>query len=406
MTTGESVQGFCDPRFSEVEQEFRRNFAERDEIGAAVSVCFEGRTVVDLWGGWADQEAGRLWDRDTIVTIFSCTKGLAATCMHILIDRGLLDVDAPVAAYWPEFAANGKEAITVAMVLSHQAGLPYWLEPVPPGALLTDWDLVVAMLAAQPPVWEPGTCHGYHGTTIGFLEGELVRRITGRTIGRFFQDEVAGPLGLDAWIGLPEAEEPRVAKLYLAAPDLNSEFFRRLTSDPDWGGRLLVTNTGGHSAADVINARARHAAEIPSGGGITNARSLARHYAPLSLDGALEGVRIVRPERLAGMRTVRSASERDLSLLLPTTFTLGYSKTWGRRALGPGGHVIIGEHAFGTPGQGGNMGFADGQAQMSFGYTMNRHGGGTCLNDRGQSLVDAAYRAVGFSNSDPGFWVR
>ncbi len=401
------IQGFCAPKFEEVRTEFQRNFEERGEIGAAVSLCIEGKPVADLWGGLADRDSGRPWEKDTIVTIFSCSKGLAATCMHILIDRGLIEIDAPVARYWPEFAANGKENISVGTLLSHQAGLPFWQEPLPEGALL-DWDLVTGRLAAERPVWEPGTCHGYHGTTIGFLEGELVRRVTGRTIGRFFHDEVARPLGADAWIGLPESEERRVASVYLAehSEQQHSGFFRKLMDEPDWFGNIMVNNTGGHRTPESTNSRAHHAAENPSGGGIANARALARMYAPLSLDGSVDNIRLVNARMLPLMRTVRSASGCDLLLRLPTTFTLGFSKSWGHRRLGPGEHVIIGEHAFGTPGLGGNMGFADGQAAMSFGYTMNRHGGGTGLNDRGQSLIDAAYRAVGFSSSDPGFWVR
>lgn len=402
-----AVQGFCAPEFQEVADEFERNFVERGELGAAVAIAMDGRPVVDLWGGTADRESGRPWEKDTLVTVYSCSKGIAATCMHILVDRGLLDVDAPVARYWPEFAANGKEGVTVAMLLSHQAGLPFWMEALSPAAL-HDSGPVNAMLAAQEPVWEPGTQCGYHGITIGHLEGELVRRITGRSIGRFLRDELAGPLGADAWFGLPESEDARVATLYLAEPDptLRSALFDKLMSEPDWIGWKLINNSGGDGTPESANSRARRAAEIPAAGGIANARALARIYTPLSLDGSVDGVRIVRPEALPLMRTTRAASSCDTILRIPTTYTLGFSKSWGARRLGPGEHVIIGEQAFGTPGLGGNMGFADGQARMSFGYTMNRHGFGTGLNDRGQSLIDAAYRSVGFTTSDPGFWVR
>lgn len=398
-----AIQGTCAPEFAEVGAAFARNFAEHGEVGAAVSIHIDGKPVVDLWGGIADTQTGRPWDANTMAVVFSSTKGVAAICMHMLADRGLLDFDAPVAAYWPEFAANGKEAITVAMALSHQAGVPVWQADLPPAAL-HDFDLVVERLAAEKPVWEPGTAHGYHAVTIGVIEGELVRRITGRTIGAFLRDEVAGPLGADFWIGLPESEEQRVATLYLADRDLQSPLGQKLMSDPDWYGWRFANNVGGDR--ENVNQRARHAAEIPAAGGIGTARSLARLYAPLSRDGAVDDVRLFRPQALHAMRTVRSASDCDLILRIPTTFTLGLSKSWGDRRLGPGQHVILGENAFGTPGMGGSMGFADSDARMSFGYVMNRHGAGVGLNERGQGLIDAAYRALGFTSSEPGFWVR
>jgi len=400
-----TIQSSCAPEFLEVRNEFERNFSERGEVGAAVAICIDGKSVVDLWAGVADQATRRPWAEDTMAVVFSCTKGLAAICMHMLVDRGLLDMSAPVARYWPEFSANGKAHITVAMVLSHQAGLPFWQEPLPEHAFL-DWDLVTRQLAAEAPVWEPGTRHGYHAVTLGFIEGEVLRRITGSTIGQFLRREVAEPLGADIWIGLPESEERRVATLYLAEPNPQSPMFQKLQADQDWFGWKLILNSGNDITAESVNSRARHAAEIPAAGGIVSARGLARAYAPLSLDGSVDGTRLFDRRLLPSMRTVRSASACDTLLRVPTTFTLGFSKTWGHRSLGQGEHVILGEHAFGAPGMGGSLGFADAEAGMSFGYVMNKHGGGVGLNDRGQSLVDAAYRAVGYSSSDPGFWVR
>ncbi|WP_337188055.1 serine hydrolase domain-containing protein [Phenylobacterium sp.] len=396
------IHGHCAPPFAAVREAFERNFAEHGERGAAVAVRYRGELVVDLWGGDADA-AGRPWGRDTLAVVFSTTKGLAAICLHILADRGLVAFDAPVARYWPEFAARGKAGITVAMALSHQAGLPVWQAPLPQDALL-NWDLAARRLADEAPLWEPGTAHGYHGLTIGWLEGELVRRVTGRTIGAFFREEVAARLGADAWIGLPAAEHHRVADMELPAADPASDFFRKVVGEPDWYGAKLVTNDGGDIAG--VNGAPRRAMEHPSAGGIANARALAHIYAPLSLDGALGDVRLVSADRLPGMRNTRSASGCDLILRLPTTFTLGFSKSWGARGLGPGNHVILGEHAFGTPGFGGSLGFADGEAGLAFGYVMNRMGGGVGLNDRGQGLVDAAYRSVGYRTSEPGFWVR
>ena len=397
--------GHCLPQFNEVAREFERNFSERGEIGASVAIRINDEIVVDLWGGVADQDTGSAWKADTIAVVFSATKGMAATCIHILADRGLLDFNAPIARYWPEFAANGKDHITVAMALSHQAGLPLWQEPLPQGAFL-DFDFVAERLAQEAPVWEPGTAHGYHAVTIGVIEGELVKRITGRRIGAFLREEVAEPLGADIWIGLPESEEVRVASLILGGGNSESPFTKKLMENPDWHGWKMITNSGGDISPETVNGRARHAAEIPASGGIASARGLARLYAPLSLDGAVDGVRLVDSKALPAMRTTRSASDKDLLLQVPTTFTLGYSKSWGSRALGQGEHVIIGEHAFGAPGMGGSIGFADSEARMSFGYVMNRHGSGVGLNDRGQSLIDAAYRAIGYSSCEPGFWVR
>ena len=403
--TRTSVHGNCAAPFDEVAREFERNFAERGEVGAGVSICIDGKPVVDLWGGTGDRDTGQLWEADTIAVVFSATKGMAATCIHVLADRGLIDFEAPVADYWPEFAANGKEHITVAMALSHQAGLPCWQHPLPPGAFL-DFDFVAQRLAQEVPIWEPGTAHGYHAVTIGVIEGELVKRITGRRIGEFLRNEVAGPLGADIWIGLPESEEARVAPLILSEGNPASPMAQKLMSDAEWYGWKLISNSGGDVSHESVNGRARHAAEIPAAGGLASARGLARLYAPLSLDGAVDGIRLVQPGALCAMRMTRSASDCDLLLQVPTTFTLGFSKSWGSRVLGPGEHVILGEHAFGTPGMGGSIGFADGEARMSFGYVMNRHGSGVGLNDRGQSLIDAAYRAMGFSQSPAGPWVR
>lgn len=397
------INGICAPQFGEVAEAFERNFSDYGEIGAAVSICLDGKPVVDLWGGTADRASGQPWSEDTMVVVFSATKGMAATCMHMLAERGLLDFDAPVAAYWPEFAANGKNAITVAMALSHQAGVPVWQAELPQGAL-HDFNLVAARLAEEPTVWEPGTTHGYHPVTIGVIEGELVRRITGRTIGTFLRDEVARPLAADIWIGLPQSEDHRVATVYLSERDPRSPMMQKAASDPAWIGWSYINNLGGDR--DNVNLRERRAAEIPAAGGIATARGLARMYAPLSRDGAVDDIRLLQPRSLHAMSEIRSASDCDVLLRIPTTFTLGFSKSWGDRRLGSGQHVILGKNAFGTPGMGGSIGFADTDARMSFGYVMNRHGAGVGLNERGQGLIDAAYRSLGFTSSASGFWIR
>ncbi|HZT79803.1 MAG TPA: serine hydrolase domain-containing protein, partial [Gemmataceae bacterium] len=196
-----TVKGMCDPRFRAVGEEFERNFAERGEVGASVCVTVDGSTAVDLWGGVADRRTGRPWDRDTIGVVWSCTKGAVALCAHVLASRGLLDLDAPVARYWPEFAQVGKEGITVRLVLSHEAGLPAVRAPLGAGDLY-DWAAMTRALAAEAPFWPPGTRQGYHAATFGHLVGELVRRVSGRGLGAFFRDEIAGPLRLDFHLGL------------------------------------------------------------------------------------------------------------------------------------------------------------------------------------------------------------
>src|SRR5262245_60107778 len=205
-----SVQGLCEPRFHEVQEQFERNFAGRGEIGASVCVVVEGQAVVDLWGGIADQRSNAAWMRDTIGVVWSSTKGAVALCAHVLASRGQLDLEAPVARYWPAFARHGKEAIPVRWLLEHQAALPAVRRPLREGGLY-DWDYMVEVLADEAPWWPPGTRQAYHATTFGHLVGEAVRRVDGRDIGTFFRDEIAGPLGLDFHIGLAEADEGRVA---------------------------------------------------------------------------------------------------------------------------------------------------------------------------------------------------
>jgi CubicO group peptidase (beta-lactamase class C family) len=395
-----AVQGSCAPGFGLVRQEFERNFAERGEAGAAVAVSVDGEQVVDLWGGIADTGSRRPWERDTIVVVWSCTKGATGLCAHLLADRGELDLDAAVGRYWPEFACNGKEAITVRMLLSHQAGLPAVRRELPPGAFY-DWELMTSALAAEAPFWTPGLQHGYHGLTFGFLVGEVVRRVTGTTLGTFFREQVAGPLGLDFHIGLPEAGEVRVAPVIPSMPDPEhlSPMEQAAFTDPESIPYLMLVNSGGYMMPGESDSRAAHAAELPSSGGITNARGLVAMYQPLARGGAP----LVSEGSVRRMAAIESAG-LDASILLPTRWTQGFVKAVDNRRFGPGQSVIYAEEAFGHPGIGGSIGFADPKARMSFGYTMNKHGGGAGLNERGQSLVDAVYRSLGYQGDAYGAW--
>jgi len=397
-----SVQGTCTSRFAQVREEFERNFAERGEVGASVCVTIDGETVVDMWGGIAEPASGRAWRADTVGNVWSATKGATALCAHMLASRGQLDLNAPVAQYWPEFAKSGKEAVLVRHLLNHQAGLPALRDPLPAGCFY-DWNLMADALAKEEPFWKPGTRNGYHALTFGFLVGEVVRRASGRTLGTFFRDEVAGPLGLDFWIGLPEEHEGRVAPTIPADPpgpgDPVPSFYVAALTDPTSVQGLLLVNTGGYMMVPgESDSRAAHAAEMGAVGGITNGRGLAGMYRPLALGGSVDGVRLVGAEQVAIMGAVSSATSADAVMLVPTRWALGFTKTMdnGHLPVADREGLLLSEEAFGHVGMGGSLGFADPKARMSFGYTMNRQGSGLGVNPRGQSLVDAVYRALDY----------
>jgi CubicO group peptidase (beta-lactamase class C family) len=396
-----TVQGTADPRFATVRDEFERNFAERGEVGASICVTVDGEVVVDLWGGIANPETQAPWGEDTVAVVWSCTKGATALCAHILAARGIIDLDAPVARYWPEFAKGGKDGITVRMLLNHQAGLAALREPIPENGLC-DWDAVVDALAAMEPLWEPDTRHGYHALTFGHLVGEVMRRVTGRSLGAFFHDEVAEPLGLDFWIGLPAEHETRVAPSIPADPPAPgqpvAQFYTAAMTDPTSIPGMIVWNSGGILLPGAVNTRQVHAAEIPSANGITNARGLAGMYRPLALGGEFNGVRLVPEDAIPAMGAVSAAVAKDAVMLVPTRWAAGFMKGVDNHRLPPGQNdsVILSEEAFGHLGNGGSLGFADPKARLSFGYAMNRLGGGTGLDDRGQALVDAVYRTLGY----------
>ena len=394
-----TVEGTCADEFAEVRTEFERNFAERGEVGAGVHVTVDGVTVVDLWGGDA---GGRAWSEDTITHVWSCTKGATALCAHVLASRGELDLDAPVVEYWPEFGQNGKERTLVRHLLAHQAGLAAVREPVPPGGMF-DWDLMTGLLARQEPFWAPGTRHGYHALTFGHLIGEVVRRVSGMPLAEFFEKEVSGPLGLDFWLTLPEDLEPLVAPTIPAdrSEQLPNVYVAAM-SDPRSMQALLVGNSGGYVAAS--NSREARAAQYGAVGGMSNARGLAQMYRPLALGGEYNGVRLVDEAQLPVMSGVASAGFDEM-LLAPTRFSLGFLKATGNLHLPAVERgVLMSEDAFGHSGMGGSLGFADPGARMSFGYAMTKMGQGVGVNERGQSLVDAVYRALGHHQAPNGVW--
>ena len=403
-------EGACKPGFERVAEAFGKNFDQNGEIGGSVCLTVGGETVVDLWGGVADPKTQKPWTRDTVSVVYSCTKGATALCAHILASRGQLDLDAPVIALWPEFGQHGKDRVTTRMMLDHSAGVPALRAKVKPDGPY-EWDYMTGRLAEEEPFWEPGTRNGYHGFTFGWTVGEMVRRVSGKSLGTFFQDEVAKPLGLDFWIGLPEEIEPLVAPTishtYKAA-DATTPFLTDLRNRQSVAS-LFFFNVGAWLPGGA-NTRAGHAAEIGAANGITNARGLAGMYAPLAQGGG----KLVDAKTLARMAEVSMATHDDATLRIPTRFALGFMKSMDNRKRSIAAtlwgedcdSVILGSAAFGHVGAGGSLGFADPAAGLSFGYTMNKMGPGLLMNERGQALVDAAYLSMGYSNKAGGVWVK
>ena len=397
------INGYYEPKFEQVLKEFIQNFQQRDEVGASICIKIEGETVVDLWGGQADPKKNKPWDKDTVSIIFSCTKAAVALCAHMLIDQRKLELNAPVTNYWPEFGKNGKENITVAMMLNHSAGLPAFREPIKKGGF-ADWDYMVHRLEEEAPFWEPGTRNGYHMISFGWTVGELIRRASGQSLGTFFKENVADPLELDYWIGLPEEIEPRVAPITLSKyviGDPLPEFMQALLTKPESISSLSLMNTGRF----MVNDLRYSAAEIGGAGGVSNARGIAGMFAPLACDGSLNGVKLVSKDTITRMSQVSMATQQDLTLLIPSRFALGFMKAVDNRHRSyENESLIIGEKAFGHAGAGGSLGFADPECRLSFAYTMNRQGHGIMINHRGQSLVDACYQALGYRSDKGGIW--
>lgn len=385
------LHGFCDRRFAILSEAFADNFRERDELGAALCVTIEGRPVVDIWAGWADQAHARPWGRETLVDVFSVGKGMVALSLLVLVERGQVDLDAPVARYWPDFAARGKASITVRSLLSHRAGLPAIRRSVPEHAIY-DWQLMTTALADQEPWWKPGEKHGYHVNTFGFLIGEIVRRVSGQTIGDFFRTEIANRLDADFHFGLGAKEDPRVSEFVWSADKSRpriSDLDPDLVEDDAEHALLLrcaYLNPPGLSGLGTVNTRRWRSAQIPSANGHANARATARVYSALACGGTVNGVRLLAPD-LVDEATREASSGIDFVLRRPTRFGLGFQITQQERPLGPN------PRSFGHFGAGGSLGFADPIARLSFGYTPNR-AGPRWQDPRNKALIDAVYACL------------
>lgn len=372
-----AVHGFVQDRFAPVRKAFEANFAAGD-LGASFCATAEGETVVDLWGGWADPAHTRPWEKDTIVNVYSTTKTMTALTALLLADRGALDFDAPVAKYWPEFAANGKAGVKVSHLMSHAAGLSGWKEKISTEDLY-DWEKCTALLAAQAPYWEPGTAPGYHALTQGYLVGEVVRRITGKSLGTVFREEIAGPLGADFHIGLPASEDARVAELVPIPKGEGIE--SRNETDLQ---RNMSTNPG----IDVSATKTRgwRGAEIPAAGGTGNARSVAEIHAILANGGVAKGKRFMSE---AGCRKALELQVEGTDLILgaPTRFGLGFGLAGGMVPLPNPNSMFWG-------GYGGSIVIIDMDARTTLSYVMNKMAGTTTGDMRGFSLAMATWQAL------------
>lgn len=381
-----TVEGTAAAGFEAVVAAFEGNLTERGDLGAAFAVYVDGRPVVDVWGGMADRAAGRPWQRNTIAGIFSGTKGLVATCVLMLVERGALELDAPVCRYWPEFAAEGKEGILVRHVVSHQAGLPGLTTPVTCEEAGDDVRMA-RLLAAQPALHPPGAGFYYHALTFGWLCGELVRRVDGRSVGRFLAEEVAGPLGLDAWIGLPAEQEPRVALLE-RGEGFGAQPREQGGPEADPVAWSIWSNPPRFTSDPLpVNTRAWRAAEIPGSSGVASAASLARLYGCLARGGELDGVRLLAPETLERGR-MRLSYAIEPYLGEPMAFGIGYGLQTEAQPYGPVAD------AFGHNGAGGSVHGAWPELRTGFSYIS------TTLQDlegpdpRPKALLDALHGAL------------
>lgn len=350
------IRGGCDENFHPVAKAFLENFLEEQEIGASFCVYLDGRKVVDLWGGHADGQRSRPWERDTLVNVWSTTKGMMALCVARLAGQGLLEMDRPVASYWPEFAVQGKEAVTVAQLFSHQAGLCGPSEALTEAQLL-DTDFMAGLLAGEAPHWQVGSRSGYHALSIGPLGDGLFKRVVGKTVGEYFRDEIAGPLGIDFHIGLPASEDHRVAEL---VHDGNPQ-----SGGPDkFNAYQRLAQTNMPATAALGNTRAWRAQGTPSAAGQGNARSIATIYSALATDRMMDGMELVDAQALERATSLQIDNE-DLVLRFPMTWGIGFGLNAGMKVYGPN------DQAFGHHGWGGSFGFADPVAKLGVGYAMN-----------------------------------
>ncbi len=379
-----SISGTNKARFAAVKDAFAANFARGEDVGASVAVVMGDELVVDLWGGTLDREGKEPWRQDTIINVYSTTKTMSCLSLLVLVGRGLVDVDAPVAKYWPEFAQNGKGGVLVRHLLSHTAGVPAWNQRIDPTDLY-DWDKVTSMLATQSTWWEPGSKSGYHAVTQGNLVGEVVRRVDGRSVGKFFREEVAGPMGAEFHIGVPAEFDDRVAKVIPAPPLVFGSADGSKTPDRD---SIPYRAANPRLAAEQSWDVAWRRAEIPAAGGHGNARGVALSQAAVSHGGTLRGVRLL-PESTVNRIFDVQAAGRDLVLGIGVTFGVGYGLNSTKSPISPNARVCY------WGGWGGSLVVNDVDAGFTMAYVMNRMGEGTVGDDRAHTILRAIYQSLG-----------
>jgi CubicO group peptidase (beta-lactamase class C family) len=380
-TTDFEISGACDPQFAAVRDTLAENFAERGELGAAVAVYYEGEKVVDLWGGWMDPARTRPWREDTMCLMYSIAKSMCATCVHILSDRGQIDLDAPVADYWPEFAQAGKDGVLMRHIISHNCGVCF-ADATEPGDIY-DPARMVAALEIQEPAWPAGSKGAYNTVNIGYLLGEVVRRVTGERVQDFLRANVCEPLGADYWIGVPESELGRIADLV-----------------PNADGNILAASLGNDGTnfaratrpfpkpfgTDTQNGREFRLAGVPSFGGFGEARAMARIYAMLAGGGEIDGVRVLSPEAVARARETQWESEADGMWARPMRYAMGYAQTAkGTVGMGPN------PNNFGHAGSGGPRVLADPDRNLSMCYVANYQSELVATGVRTDAMVNAVY---------------
>ena len=374
------VQGTVDARFEKMREVLAANLESGADLGASVAVVLDGEPVVDLWGGWADHEQTKPWERDTITNVWSSTKTMMAVSALVLVDRGELDVDERVAHYWPEFAANGKDDVRVRHLLSHTSGVSGWAQPVEV-ADIYDWEKSTSMLAAQAPWWDPGTASGYHALNQGHLVGEVIRRITGQKLGEFFAEQIAGPLGADFHIGLAPSEFHRVAPV-VPPPPLPIDL-----ASLDLDSVMVKTFTGPAPAAEVSWTSEWRQADIGAANGHGNARSVARVQSLISNGGEVDGIRLLRPETIE-LIFREQANGTDLVLGIPARFGIGYGLPSESMPVPADAKICY------WGGWGGSIVVNDLDHRMTVTYMMNRMDAGLVGDTRGFALLLAAAEAV------------
>ena len=390
------LSGTCAPGWEQVRDVVHTNFAAGEEVGCGVAVYHKGELVVDLLSGWTDRTKTKEYAVDSLQLVFSTTKGVTATAVAMCVERGLLSYELPVAHYWPEFAQNGKGNVTVAQLLSHQAGL-YTVERHMELEEILHWNTITAELAGMAALWEPGTAHGYHALTFGWLAGELIRRVDGRGVGQFIQEEIAGPLGVEIYVGLPEAFEHRVVPLLMGqgrekSTEPESEEAKKTRElleqfmGPNTPGGKALSLSGSWTGEGLMNRSDVLRAEIPAANGVTNARSLAAMYA--ALQHPVNGVQLLSGAmRDAAFMVQTPKNEPDTCLIGPTSFAMGYMTASDFTPY-------AGEGSCGHPGFGGSVAFLQPQRELAFGYVMNKLANNIVGDLRAKNLMDAAARCA------------